>query len=142
MQFVQGKMLAGAPDMSVGVVDVRDVAAAHMLAGFTPEAHGRYIVNADSVTFLDIGKILRRKFGPLYPFPRTTAPKTVVRAVAPLIGLTRDIVDLNVGYPLAFDNSRSRKELGLTYRTVEQTFTEQFQQMIDDALARKTPRSR
>ncbi len=142
MQFVDGKMLAGAPDMSVGVADVRDVAAAHMLAGFTPEAHGRYIVNAGSVTFLDIGKILRRKYGPLYAFPRTTAPKSVVRAVAPLIGLTRDVVDLNVGYPLAFDNSRSREELGLTYRTVEQTFTEQFQQMIDDGLVRRMPGGR
>lgn len=139
MQFVQGKMLAGAPDMSVGFADVRDVAEAHVRAGFTPEAHGRYIVNADSVSFLDIGKILRRKYGPLYTFPRTTAPKSVVRAVAPLIGLTRDVVDLNVGYPLAFDNSRSRNELGLAYRPVEQTFTEQFEQMIDDGLVRRMP---
>ena len=113
-----------------------------MRAGFTPEAHGRYIVNSDSVTFLDIGKILRRKYGPLYAFPRTAAPKSVVRAVAPLIGLTRDVVDLNVGYRLAFDNSRSRKELGLTYRPVEQTFTEQFQQMIDDGLVRRSPGGR
>lgn len=140
MQFVDGKMLAGAPAMTVGVADVRDVAMAHMRAGFTPEAHGRYIVNSDSVSFLEIGKILRRKFGPLYTFPRTTAPKSVVRAVAPLIGLTREVVDLNVGYPLAFDNSRSRKELGLTYRPAEQIFTEQFQQMIDDGLVRRMPR--
>lgn len=142
MQFVDGKMLAGAPEMSVGVADVRDVAAAHVRAGFTPKANGRYIVNADSVTFLEIGKILRRKYGPLYPFPRTTAPKSVVRAVAPLIGLTRSVVDLNVGYPLEFDNSRSREDLGIVYRPVEQTFIEQFQQMIDDGLVRRMPGGR
>ena len=104
----------------------RDVAAAHMLAGFTPEAHGRYIVNAGSVTFLDIGKILRRQYGPLYAFPARRHPNRSSGPWRALIGLTREVVDLNVGYPLVFDNSRSRAELGLTYRTVEQTFTEQF----------------
>lgn len=35
-QFYDGTMLAGAPDMASGVVDVRDVAEAHLRAGFTP----------------------------------------------------------------------------------------------------------
>lgn len=138
-QFTDGTLLAGAPDLTMGVVDVRDVADAHLRAGFTPEAHGRYIANADSLTLLQIGKILRRRYGQLYPFPRMTAPKVIIKAVAPVVGLTRKFVDLNVGYPLAFDNSRSRDELGLTYRPVEQTITEHFQQMIDDGLVRRMP---
>lgn len=141
-QFTDGTLLAGAPALTMGVVDVRDVADAHLRAGFTPQAHGRYIVNADSLTLLAIGKILRRKYGRLYPFPRTTAPKAVVWAMAPLAGLTRKFVDFNVGYPLAFDNSRSRAELGLTYRPVEQTITEHFQQMIDDGVVRRMPGGR
>jgi hypothetical protein len=48
-------------------------------------------------------------------------------------------VDTNVGYPLKFDNSRSRTELGLTYRPVEQTVTEHFQQMLDDGVVRRMP---
>lgn len=140
-QFTDGTLLAGAPALTMGVVDVRDVADAHLRAGFTPEAHGRYIVNADSLTLLEIGKILRRRYGPLYPFPRMTAPKVVIRTVAPVVGLTRKFVDLNVGYPLAFDNSRSRDELGLTYRRPEQTITEHFQQMIDDGVVRRMPGS-
>jgi nucleoside-diphosphate-sugar epimerase len=126
----------------MGVVDVRDVANAHPRAGFTPEAHGRYIVNADSLTLLEIDKMLRRRYGPLYPFPRMTTPKVMVKAVAPVVGLTRKFVDRNVGYPLAFDNGRSRGELGLTYRPVEQTVTEHFQQMLDDGLVRRRPGSR
>ncbi|OBK14425.1 diaminohydroxyphosphoribosylaminopyrimidine deaminase [Mycobacterium asiaticum] len=138
-QFTDGTLFAGAPGLMMGVVDVREVADAHLRAGFTPEAHGRYIVNADSVTLLQIGKMLRRKYGPLYPFPWTTLPKVVVKAIAPVAGLTRKFVDRNVGYPLAFDNSRSRNELGLTYRPLEQTVTEHFQQMLDDGLVRRRP---
>jgi nucleoside-diphosphate-sugar epimerase len=123
----------------MGVVDVRDVADAHLRAGFTPEAHGRYIVNAQSLTLREIGTILRRGFGQFYPFPRTTAPKPIVKALAPVLGLTRKFVDLNIGYPLKFDNSRSRTELGLSYRPVEQTVTEHFQQMLDDGVVRRLP---
>jgi nucleoside-diphosphate-sugar epimerase len=140
-QFTDGTLLTGAPALIMGVVDVRDVAEAHLRAGFTPEAHDRYIVNADSLTMLQIGKMLRRRYGPLYPFPRITTPKVMVKAVAPVVGLTRKFVDRNVGYPLAFDNSRSRKELGLTYRPVEQTVTEHFQQMLDDGLVHRRPGS-
>jgi hypothetical protein len=70
-----------------------------------------------------------------------TTPKVMVKAVAPVVGLTRKFVDRNVGYPLAFDNSRSQEELGLTYRPVEQTVTEHFQQMLDDGLVRRRPGS-
>ena len=138
-QFTDGTLLFGAPDLTMGVVDVRDVADAHLRAGFTPEAHGRYIVNAQSLTLLEIGKILRHRFGQLYPFPRTKAPKSLMRVVAPAVGFTRKFVDLNVGYPLKFDNSRSRTELGLKYHPVEQTVTEHFQQMLDDGVVRRMP---
>lgn len=138
-QFTDGTLLTGAPALTMGVVDVRDVADAHLRAGFTPEAHGRYIVNAESLTLLEIGKILRHGYGQFYPFPRTTAPKVIVKVIAPLAGLTRKFVDLNVGYPLAFDNSRSRDELGLTYHPVEETITEHFQQMLDDGVVRRMP---
>lgn len=140
-QFTDGSMLAGAPALTMGVVDVRDVADAHLRAGFTAEAHGRYIVNAESLTLLDIGRILRRRFGPFYPFPRMTAPKVLVKAIAPAAGLTRKFVDRNIGYPLEFDNSRSRNELGLVYRPAEQTITEHFRQMLDDGLVRRMPGS-
>ncbi len=139
-QFTDGTMLTGAPALTMGVVDVRDVADAHVLAGFTPEAHDRYLVNADSLSLLEIGKILRGKFGSLYPFPWTKVPKVAVKVVAPAIGLTREFVDTNVGYPIAFDASRSQNELGLTYRPVADTITDHFQQMLDDGLVPRRPK--
>lgn len=133
--FIDYSLTTGAPDLEMGLVDVRDVARAHIAAGFTPEAHGRYITNAQSITMLDIGRILRKRFGRSYPFPYSTIPKPVFRVVAPFAGFSREFVDKNVGWPLAFDNSRSIAELGLVYRPAEETLAEHFQQMIDDGIA-------
>lgn len=138
-QFADGTLLAGAPDLYSGVVDVRDVAEAHLRAGFTPEATGRYLVNADSVSLPRIGKILRERFGEFYAFPRITVPKFVVSLVGPLLGYTRNFIDLNVGYKLRFDSSRSRSELGLKYRSIEDTIADHFQQMIDDGVVKRVP---
>ena len=137
--FTDGSLLAGAPGLAMGMVDVRDVARAHLLAGFMPEAHGRYITNARTITMLQIGQILRRRFGRSYPFPYTTIPKPAFKLVAPAAGYSREFVEKNVGWPLEFDNTRSREELGLVYRDPADTITEHFQQMIDDGIARTSP---
>jgi len=135
--FIDYSLATGAPDIAMGMVDVRDVARAHTAAGFTPEAHGRYIANARTVSMLDIGRTLRKRFGRSYPFPYTTMPKAMFRLVAPVVGFTREFVDKNVGWPLEFDNSRSIAELRLAYRPVEDTLGDHFQQMIDDGLVHK-----
>ena len=38
---------------------------------------------------------------------------------------------------LEFDSSRSTKELGLVYRSADETLADHFQQMIDDGLTHK-----
>lgn len=133
--FIDYSLATGAPDLALGCVDVRDVARAHIKAGFTPEAEGRYIVSGETYTMLGMGRVLRRRFGASYPFPRNKIPKAMFRLVAPAAGYTRDFVDQNVGWPLEFDNSRGVEQLGLTYRPVEDTLAEHFQQMIDDGVA-------
>lgn len=138
-QFADGTMLGGAPDLYFGVVDVRDVAEAHVRAGFTPEASGRYVINADTVSLPQIGGILRRRFGEFYAFPRMTVPKFLFQAIGPAVGYTRKFIDRNVGYPLAFDNTRSRTELGLSYRPPEDTIADHFQQMLDDGVVKRIP---
>ncbi len=135
--FVDGSLAGGAPDLAFGLVDVRDVARAHVTAGFTPAAHGRYITNAGSLTMLKMGKILRKRFGHSYPFPLVKMPKPLFKLAAPVAGYTREFVDKNVGYPLEFDNSRSREELGISYHDMADTVADQFQQMIDDGITHK-----
>ena len=135
--FIDGSLAGGAPDLAFGLVDVRDVARAHVTAGFTPTAHGRYITNAGSLTMLKMGMILRKRFGHSYPFPLVKVPKAAFKLVAPVAGYSREFVDKNVGYPLEFDNTRSREELGISYRDMADTVADQFQQMIDDGITHK-----
>jgi nucleoside-diphosphate-sugar epimerase len=135
--FIDYSLATGAPDLALGMVDVRDVARAHIKAGFTPAAHGRYLTNARSITMLEIGQNLRKQFGRSYPFPYTKLPKAMFRLVGPFVGYTREFIDKNVGWPLEFDSSRSTKELGLEYRSADETLADHFQQMIDDGLTHK-----
>ena len=135
--FIDYSLATGAPDLALGMVDVRDVARAHINAGFTPAAHGRYLTNARSITMLEIGQNLRKQFGRSYPFPYTKLPKAMFRLVGPFVGYTREFIDKNVGWPLEFDSSRSTNELGLAYRTADETLHDHFQQMIDDGLTHK-----
>ena len=48
--------------------------------------------------------------------------------------LPGNYIDHNVGYPIAFDNARSREVLGLKYRHLNQTLFEHFAQLVDDDL--------
>lgn len=133
-QIGDGTGKLGVPKIMMGMVDVRDVARAHIKAGFTPTASGRHILAATEVSLLEISKILREHFGDAYPFPKKEVPKFMVWLTAPMIGLTREFVKKNVGYPIKFDNSYSKKDLGLEYRPVDETLIEHFQQIIDDKL--------
>lgn len=130
-QFTDGTLRMGAPALELSVVDVRDVALAHIKAGFTPTASGRHIVVGESITLLGIGKLLAKHFGTRYPFPRMQTPKALVWLIAPLAGLTRKFVADNIGRSLRFDNSYARKDLDMNFRPVEQTLVDHFQQMID-----------
>lgn len=136
-----GRLLTGVPRLTYGVVDVREVARAHLLAAFTPTASGRHILNAGEISMIDIARILRRKYGSAYPFPLMEVPKFVVWLFGPLFdrSVSRDFISKNVGYRIRFANERS-KALGVHYRTLEETFTEHFQQVIDDGLLNKKAR--
>jgi len=141
VQMGDGRLFMGVPKLVYGVVDVREVAKAHLLAASRPEARGRYILSATELTMMQIGKILRKHYGWSYPFPLMQPPKLVVWAVGPLMGpVTRKFISKNVSLPLRIDNTRSRNSLGVQYRPVEETFVEHFQQVIDDGLLKKKKR--
>lgn len=134
--FTDYSQATGTARLEFGVVDVRDVARAHIAAGFTPEAKGRYLTNSESLSMLQISKALRGAFGYRPSFPLIEAPKSAVKLVAPLAGQTRQFIQKNVGYPLRFDNSRTVRELGVTFRPARESVVEHFQQMIDDGLVK------
>lgn len=132
--FATGLYRFGAPALEFGVVDVRDVADGHLRAGLTPGASGRHILASETLSLLDIGRILRARFGAGYPFPRFVVPKPIIALTSPFIAIPRAFVARNVGYPVRFDNRYARSDLGITFRPGAQAVTDHFQQLLDDGL--------
>lgn len=135
-QFGNGTMKMGTPRMGIGAVDVRDVAEAHFRAGFTPEANGRHIVSGHNTWFLEMANALRPKYGDKYPLPKKEMPKWLIWLVGPMLNkmLTRKSISLNMNLPFKADNSKSIKELGMTYRPLEKSMNDMFQQLIDTGI--------
>lgn len=126
-----GDFKSGAPRIAMGMVDVRDVAEAHIAAAFTPEAAGRHIVSGHSTDILSAIMLLAGKYGADYPLPRRALPKWLVWAVAPMVGLERAFIARNVNHVWKVDNGKSRQALGLSYRPLQETLEDMFEYMIE-----------
>ncbi|MEM9630289.1 MAG: NAD-dependent epimerase/dehydratase family protein [Pseudomonadota bacterium] len=137
-QMGDGTMKQGAPKLGIGAVDVRDLAKAHVAAGFKPEAEGRHIVSAHNTNILELGKSLIEKYGDAYPVPRKSLPKWIVWMVGPIVGgIPRKFVRNNVDVKWRADNSKGKRELGVTYRPLRESMEDMFQQMIEAGTFRK-----
>jgi len=132
--FGTGYYRFGAPALEFGMVDVRDAAEAHLQAGLRRGASGRHVLVGESLSLLDIGRILRAGFGDRYPFPRFVLPKPIVAVAAVAMGLSQRFVARNVGHPVRFDSSRAKSELGMTFRPVAEAVVDHFRQLLDDGL--------
>lgn len=126
-ELFKGYFFYGAPDFSFTVVDVRDVAAAHIAAAEQPEAEGRYILAApEMVSFLQMSAIIRDRFPRNPRLPRRGLPHWPVRVLGPAFGLTQDYIRKHLGIRFAVDNRRSVEDLGLVYRPIEETLLDHY----------------
>ncbi len=128
-----GKFKSGVPSGTHGIVDVRDVARAHILAGFTPNASGRHITAAHNKSFVDIAQVLRKHY-PKLPLPKGSLPKPLAWLIGPMFGLTRKYVARNFNIDIAFDNSYVKKDLEIEFIDFEKTLKDHFEQLIEDGL--------
>ncbi len=132
-QFGDGRLRTGVPDIGVGVVDVRDLAEAHLRAAWIPSASGRHIISAHDTSFPALARTLLDRFGKDFPVPRRTLPRWLVWLVGPLAdrSLTRRMVTRNVGYAWRANNRKSIEELGMSYRPLPESMEDFFQQLVD-----------
>ncbi len=135
MQFLNGTFRGGVPRLWLGVVDVRDVATAHVQAALLPHARGRYIVAAKSLSLLAIAQCLEpQRYQLRNRLPRREIPKPLIWLIAPLVGMQRRYVARNVNFPIHFNNQRSIEDLGLEYRAVAKTLDDHMAQLVADGL--------
>lgn len=132
-QLVDGRMRTGAPDLELGVVDVRDVAEAHLRAAFLPQANGRNIVFERSASILDMADALRAAGDGRLKLPRGKLPNWLVKLVGPLANplFTRAWLAQNLGHPWRASNAKAVRELGLTFRPFDASIREMVAQMMD-----------
>lgn len=128
-QMADGRARFGAPRVALAVVDVRDVAYAHLAAAFLPDAQGRHLVMAESTDIVDLARRLLPAYGSSYPLPRRAVPKTLAVALAPAIGLERGYLRRNIGFALRGDTAKSRRALGVKYRPAQQSMEDMFAQI-------------
>ncbi|WP_333778664.1 NAD-dependent epimerase/dehydratase family protein [Streptomyces sp. IBSBF 3136] len=127
-ELFKGYFCYGAPDFSFTTADVRDVADAHIAAAESPGAHGRYIVAAETMTsFHEMSRMIRARHPHDPRLPRTALPHWPVRILGPAFGLTQDYIRKHLGIRFRVDNSRGIRELGLTYRPLEQTLLDHYE---------------
>ena len=119
------------PNLNFPVVDVRDVAAAHIAAMEKSEAAGnRHILNNRTLHITEYGKIIRDEFEPQgYTVPSEELPKSV------------EVPELQsmLGKRMLYNNERMVKVLGIQLRPVENSLIDTCYSLIELGLAQKTP---
>lgn len=134
LELMDGSLRTGVPELRFPIVDVRDVAIAHIKAAMAENAQGRHILVAGSNSMLEMAQTIRKQFGTKYALPRWQVPKALVWLVGPLMGITRDFVANNVGHPIEFSNEYAQKELAVSFRPIEETVRDHAEQIVADGL--------
>jgi len=119
--ILDGTALArgGVLPVSFPLVDVRDVAEAHVRAAENPKSHGRYLLGSSvGISQLEYTKILIKsgKYSK-YPIPTTE--------ISPVLRVIR------------VDHSKAEKELGMKWISVEQTLIDMADSLIQFGIVPK-----
>jgi len=116
-----GKDKMGVPELHFPVVDVRDVAFAHVAAGENPAAKGRYLVSSGdkSLSMLEMAHLVKSVHENPGLLPTRQFPKLMAVAAGPFVGMSIGYMRRNIGYAFKVDAGRSAKEFGIQYKSVE-----------------------
>ncbi|WP_426614919.1 SDR family oxidoreductase [Bradyrhizobium sp. McL0616] len=125
-------VMPAVPRVYFGLVDVRDVADLHLRAMTAPEAKGeRFIaVSGETLSILDIAKVLRRELGPrARRVPRLQAPDWVVRLAATRVPLLRAVVP-SLGNVRRSTSTKARRVLGWQARSNDEAILSTAESLI------------
>ena len=133
-EFLNGAYKQGAPALSFGVVDVRDIAEAQLRAAGRMEAEGRHIVSGPVLSMLEITRLIENQFPGRFSLPTKELPKVLLYLFGPAQGFSWSYIRRNIGRTFALDNGKSRRSLGLEYKTPEVTIRDQVQRLLEAKL--------
>ena len=117
------------PFTEYSAVDVRDVGVAHVNALEHADAKGkRYIISGYSLKSDQVFEILRSKYGKYYNIPSNPIDAEGIKKSGH--GPSMRVLGF-LGRKFQVDNSRGIKELGLKYRSAEESILEQAARQIE-----------
>lgn len=118
------------PKLTFGIVDVRDVATAHVEAMVRPEAAGeRFLLGNEILSFSEIGQILREAF-PDRKLPKGELPTWLVKLMVHLNPPLKQIVP-ELGKRRAYSNAKAREMLGIEFISARDAIVASAQTLID-----------
>lgn len=131
VRMLMKRELPGCPRLGWPMVDVRDVAAAHLAAMTTPEAAGqRYCCANEFAWMKDIAGILAPKYRPRgYKVPTMGLPDFLVRLSAKFDKTLASVVH-SLGRHQEVSNDKIRRELNWNPRSVETMSVDMAESMI------------
>jgi nucleoside-diphosphate-sugar epimerase len=137
-RILDGK-LPGFPNMYIPIVDVRDVASAHVAAMTAADAAGQRILVADgepAIAMTRIGAVLRDHLGDAAKrVPTRRIPDVVVR-VGALFSTELRSVAAELGLVKRVSDDKARRVLGLQARSSEEAIVAAAESMIAKSLVK------
>jgi len=117
------------------LVDVRDVARAHITAMEDSKANGRYIVAAETRTMRQVVDLLKANdWDQRYRLPSISLDRGLGIALSRLAVNfqppgARSYMKTHLGGRMRFDNSKARDQLGVEFRDVDQTILDTMEDL-------------
>lgn len=133
--FINGKY-PGVPDLQFGIVDVRDISAAHIQAMISHDAAGkRFICSSGNMTMMDIANTLRASLASEHTkkLPKFVMPKLLLRLVGLIDPAVKSILG-NVGKRSRFNNGQAQNILNIDFIKSEDSVVAMAQSLIDKKL--------
>lgn len=131
VQELLGGKLPGCPRLNFPVVDVRDVAELHRLAGETSGAAGnRYACTSNSMWFFEIAQLLRKELPDFdRKIPKRELPNWLVKLISLFDPSIRAILP-ELGMERAVSSDKAQRELGWRPRTAEEAVLESGRTLV------------
>lgn len=131
------------PKLNFSIVDVRDVAAAHIKAMTTQEASGkRFLLVNENMWMKEIAQVLAKEFKSRgYNVPTTNYPNAMLHMVGIINKNVKAIIP-QCGKVSKFDNTRMKEVLGVTPRETKDTLIDMAYSMVEGGFVKKSKKYR